>query len=110
MAAWEWIVIAEAADKKFSQPGDSGACVFDMNGEVVGLVTSGGVAKDVLRRWNKYTEQDESLSVDSGAVESGPVRSESQGYSRGTELTFVTPIDKIFEDIEKVTGCKPSLA
>ncbi|KAB5566103.1 hypothetical protein GE09DRAFT_728516 [Coniochaeta sp. 2T2.1] len=112
--AWEWIVVSKAKDdnENFSRPGDSGACVFDMNGDVVGLVTGGcGIAKPVLRRWEKYTEQDESLGVASGAQESGQAPSEVQGYSSGrTDLTFVTSIDKIFEDIEKVTGCKPSLA
>lgn len=107
---WEWIVINEDDEKKFSGGGDSGACVFDMSGEVVGLVTSGGTAERVVRRWKKYTEQDESLPVDSGAKESGPVPSGFKGYKDVTDLTFVTPIDKVFEDIEKVTGCKPSLA
>jgi hypothetical protein len=79
---WEWIVVHEQDDKNFSQPGDSGACVFDMNGEVVGLVTSGRVAEKVLRWWD----------------------------SSGADLTFVAPIDQVLEDIEKVTGCKPSLA
>jgi hypothetical protein len=108
--AWEWIVIGEREEKKFSDCGDSGACVFDMNGEVVGLLTSGRETEKVSRRWKKYTEQDESLPVDSGAKGSGPVPSNYQDYSFGTDLSFVTPIDKVFEDIEKVTGCKPSLA
>lgn len=107
---WEWIVIHEKDNDNFSQPGDSGACVFDMNGEVVGLVTSGGTAGTVLRRWKRYTEQDEALPVDSGAKESGPVPSKFKDDRSGTDLTFVTPIDKVLEDIEKVTGCKPSLA
>ncbi|OIW29340.1 hypothetical protein CONLIGDRAFT_701402 [Coniochaeta ligniaria NRRL 30616] len=109
---WEWIVIHEKDNKQFpfSQPGDSGACVFDMEGEVVGILTAGGVVEKAMRRGKKHTKQDESLPVDSGATESGSVPSGLQDYSSCTDLTFVTPIDKVFEDIEKVTGCKPSLA
>lgn len=108
--AWEWIVIAKKDEKKFSAPGDSGACVFDRNGEVVGLVTGGRETSKVSRRSKKYTEQDESLPVGSGAKRSGPVPSDCQDYTFGTDLSFVTPIDIVLEDIEKVTGCKPSLA
>jgi hypothetical protein len=112
VVCWEWIVIAHGGADPFSKPGDSGSCVFDMNGQVVGLLTGGNLERKAVRCCKTHTEQDESLLVDTGAEKSnrcGPVPSGFRGFG-DVDLTFVTPFDKVFEDIEGVTGCKPSIA
>ncbi|KAL6353970.1 hypothetical protein LRP88_02030 [Fusarium phalaenopsidis] len=37
----EWCIVSIDEGGKFSKPGDSGACVFDLNGRIGGMITSG---------------------------------------------------------------------
>ncbi|RSL81788.1 hypothetical protein CDV31_016999 [Fusarium ambrosium] len=37
----EWCIVSIDGEGKFSKPGDSGACVFDLNGRIGGMITSG---------------------------------------------------------------------
>ncbi|KAI1765222.1 hypothetical protein GGR53DRAFT_465567 [Hypoxylon sp. FL1150] len=81
--AWEMLIVpvSRCDDARFSAPGDSGSCVFDMHGNVVGIVsgqtyeTSG----DGQRHW-------------------------------GYDVTFATPIRWVLEDIQRFTGLEPRLA
>ena len=75
----------------FSRGGDSGSCVFDSEGVVLGLVHS-GIGKDATEGGHLYTE----------------------GYDdRFTWLfdsvSFVTPIRSVLGSIEKVVGRKPHI-
>ncbi|KAK3942840.1 hypothetical protein QBC46DRAFT_308371 [Diplogelasinospora grovesii] len=94
MLAREWIVIHES-EKNFSQKGDSGAAVFNMDRQVVGMLTGGAVNDEDSKAANRATTED------------GP-----KGFPRykdGVDLSFVTPIQYVLEDIELVTGCRPEV-
>lgn len=76
--ATEWCVIGKpGSDSPFSRAGDSGACVWDpVTGNVAGMITAG------LRK-------DEALQ--SGHLEPG----------FAADLTYVTPLEWILEDIKE---------
>ncbi|KAL1900563.1 hypothetical protein Sste5346_002286, partial [Sporothrix stenoceras] len=76
---------------QFSEPGDAGACVFDTAGRVVGIIEPGQYAKDVARDFD---------SVRAASTRTDP------NYS---DITFVTPIQWILEDIKQFTGMQPEI-
>lgn len=91
--------------KPFSQPGDSGAAVFDLEGRVVGLVNGGNehIARLPIQRFCKQhngTKSDPSMDDLSTVF---------QTYKKGTDLTFVSPIKDVFDDIELFTKSKPRI-
>lgn len=84
LISWEMLVVSRVGDKyKFSEPGDSGSCVFDFQGRVVGILTGS-----------------------SDAVMSKP----NESWTGGTDISFVSPIKWVFDDIQAFTHRKPRLA
>ncbi|KAK2051171.1 hypothetical protein LY76DRAFT_676741 [Colletotrichum caudatum] len=77
----EFCVIAEKSpiDPRltFSGKGDSGACVFDLQGRVVGMVTSGIGRDEIMAGTNDY------------------------GLDQACDVTYVTPMDYILADMSK---------
>ncbi|KAK3349165.1 hypothetical protein B0T25DRAFT_547372 [Lasiosphaeria hispida] len=126
LRAWEWIVVGCASTSggiaNFSQEGDSGAAVFDYHGRVVGFLGSGfshgkitkkgektAAAEVVPRLWKHHSLDDEELPQDPGKandpkIEDAPPEG-FRAYSAGTDLSFVTPVDIVFGDIQLETGC-----
>ncbi|CAM1509070.1 Fc.00g028090.m01.CDS01 [Cosmosporella sp. VM-42] len=116
MITWEWIVVGVGVDSDapgaFTQPGDSGASVFDLEGRVIGFVGSGFDPKSNNdgnpRLWKHYKLGDEELPVGtqsrSKANEKPPEG--FRRYDESTDLTFITPIDVVIEDIRQETGCE----
>jgi hypothetical protein len=92
---WKWIVVGSEDERPFTMGGDSGSCVFDMQGRAVGLVTQGSVKVET-----------------DGEVH--PISLEwSRKYFpdryRVTDIAMVTPIQLVFDDIQEVTGCRPEV-
>ncbi|KAK2024538.1 hypothetical protein LX32DRAFT_675956 [Colletotrichum zoysiae] len=48
------VAVGDNPPREFTQPGDSGACVFDLAGRAVGMVTGGISRNDVLRGGDNY--------------------------------------------------------
>jgi hypothetical protein len=122
LPAWEWIVVVPKISEQsaFSQPGDSGAAVFDFEGRVIGFLGSGFChgredtidgrkeVKAAPRLWKHYKMDDEMLPEDTGndpEMDVSPPQGFKQ-YTKGTDLSFVTPIHVVLEDIQLETGCK----
>lgn len=76
---------------RFAEPRDAGACVFDTDGRIVGIVEPEMYAKDVYRDFDK---------VRTAGTRVDPCCS---------DFTFVTPIQWILEDIKQFTGMEPAL-
>ena len=75
----------------FAGPGDLGAAVFDFERRVVGFIGSG------FGQGREYSlEKDEEQVRDAF----------NRRYDRHTDLTFITPIDVVLEDIRQETGCE----
>ncbi|KAK3366165.1 hypothetical protein B0T24DRAFT_638142 [Lasiosphaeria ovina] len=122
---WEWLVISMDLKAPFSQPGDSGSCVFDTDGQVIGMVVGGAkqgengignnfvAGKAVLRKFKKMSPDDTTLPKDTGAQDDPkmetPLPPGFHEYKRGVDVSFITPIQYIFDDIERETGCRPDL-
>ncbi|KAI1636250.1 hypothetical protein F4809DRAFT_662702 [Biscogniauxia mediterranea] len=87
---WELLVVPGPGYTIFSDKGDSGSCVFNGNGCVVGLVTSSNDAKPEEK--NDTPE------------------SEMPAWPTGTSVTFVAPIEWVLEDIRDFTGLQPVFA
>ncbi|KAI1824239.1 hypothetical protein F4861DRAFT_507270 [Xylaria intraflava] len=85
----ELVIVPDRKHDKFSGKGDSGACVFDINGYVVGLVV--GSTDGELETW-----QEGSPGVKERRHE--------------TDVTFAAPIESVFADIRDFTGEEPQLA
>ncbi|CAM1509071.1 Fc.00g028100.m01.CDS01 [Cosmosporella sp. VM-42] len=94
---WEWIVVSAAGPRKqlpFARPGDSGAAVFDFQGRVIGLIGSGF---DHGRGNGRVFDADDDDRF-------GERFRDEYRYRK--DLTFVTPIEVVLEDIRNVTGCE----
>ncbi|KAM5355205.1 hypothetical protein ACJ41O_001851 [Fusarium nematophilum] len=94
--AWGYIVVPSKSGH-FSKRGDSGAAVFDANSKVLGLVNGGyeyRAMDEAVRFGRKLKPEDEKPLV---------------YYQSGNDLTFVSPIQAIFEDIQEHSGCVPGL-
>ncbi|KAH7023271.1 hypothetical protein EDB80DRAFT_878760 [Ilyonectria destructans] len=107
LIVWELTVIScQRSEKKpFSQPGGSGAAVFDLEGRVVSLLNGDDEHRTRLptHRCCKHhsgTKSDPSMDDLSTGF---------QLYEKGTDLTFVSPINAVFDDIELFTKSKSSL-
>jgi hypothetical protein len=115
---WEWIVVADedrTTSGKFSLPGDSGACVFTTDGLVVGIVTGGNIALEVNAPVPRMQQpaQGPAGPVNASPADCRPIYGAApEGftqYTSGIDLTFVTPANLLFEDIQRVTGSEASL-
>jgi hypothetical protein len=75
-----------------------GAAVFGMDGSVVGMLTSG------FTNGKDDKGECDDLSMSSYLPEG------FEKYEDGADLSFVTPIQVIFDDIEAVTRCKAEVS
>ncbi|OHW89891.1 hypothetical protein CSPAE12_11522 [Colletotrichum incanum] len=74
----ECCVVADSADSSsiFTKKGDSGACVFDLEGRAVGMVTAGIERGDLLQGNDDY------------------------GLDRAVDVTYVTPMEWLLADMK----------
>ncbi|KAI1381235.1 hypothetical protein F4677DRAFT_440448 [Hypoxylon crocopeplum] len=124
MYAWEMLIVPDKwYGTKFSKEGDSGSCVFDIyDGRIIGLVTGSNGAKPVQQEiWRGIPaiEGDPSSSRQLKEYPGKGISPKSTGetpvqrlraYEEGTDITFVSPIEWVLEDIQDFTGLKPQLA
>ncbi|KAI1117150.1 hypothetical protein F5Y14DRAFT_457984 [Nemania sp. NC0429] len=98
--AWQLLIVPDPEYTHFSERGDSGACIFDVHGVVVGMVIGGsgnkphGSDSQQLKEGNEYK-----------LGEKERVEKRVQGIS----VTFAAPIQWVLDDIENFTGLKPRL-
>ncbi|RYP91918.1 hypothetical protein DL770_001978 [Monosporascus sp. CRB-9-2] len=102
---WELLIVPTKGYEKFSDGGDSGSSVFDLEGRVVGLVTGSTHEprfKDGKRKKHPGddTSPDTAEEVDATALGT---------KVDGTDITFVSPIQWVLDDIEDFTGMKPQI-
>ncbi|KAI1208240.1 uncharacterized protein F4807DRAFT_461964 [Annulohypoxylon truncatum] len=101
--AWQMIIIP--LHGRFSAAGDSGSCVFDSQGRIVGLLSSsddkGDWLRDGRRRYPGENISPRRVDKDDGRLEPIP---------DGMDITFVDPIQWVFDDIERFTSRKVELA
>ncbi|KAK2010256.1 hypothetical protein LZ32DRAFT_607705 [Colletotrichum eremochloae] len=72
----ECCIVSDRANDVFTRPGDSGACVFDLAGRVVGMVTGGITREQVLQGGDDY------------------------GLDRAMDVTYATPMEWLLEDMK----------
>lgn len=120
--SWEIMVIPfpKTEGARFSQPGDSGASVVDIEGNVVGILVAGapsGAAPEKAWRGYKDPEILNPLAREPKGFEKGKGPAEAQLKPQGPEsvaepyapdiwVSFVTPMEFILEDIKRVTGAQ----
>ncbi|POS69320.1 hypothetical protein DHEL01_v212286 [Diaporthe helianthi] len=104
---WELLIVPYDKERVFSAAGDSGSSIFDMYGEVVGLVN--GSNYNLSEEWRGIPK--------SKKYPGGTVRPEDAEESHdlatwpdGTDVTFASPIQWVLDDIARFTGLKPRLA
>ncbi|TRX93636.1 hypothetical protein FHL15_005608 [Xylaria flabelliformis] len=83
---WEFLIVPERGTKRFSDKGDSGSAIFDINGYVVGIVTASNGVADVTSTSEEVKLREE------------------------TDITFAAPIKCVLDDIQDFTGQQPRLA
>ncbi|KAI3319664.1 hypothetical protein HD806DRAFT_525330 [Xylariaceae sp. AK1471] len=92
---WELLIVPLGGKGHFSKGGDSGSCVFDEDGQVIGMVVGGNqVNPPDHRPWPGIGSQSKDVM---------------KQWDDGTNITFATPIDWVFDDIQDFTGFKPRL-
>ncbi|KDN61741.1 hypothetical protein CSUB01_10814 [Colletotrichum sublineola] len=72
----ECCIVADRVNCAFSERGDSGACVFDLEGRAVGMVTSGITRDEVLQGNDDY------------------------GLDRAMDVTYATPMEWLLADMK----------
>lgn len=121
------LVVVGLGGGTFSRPGDSGACIFDTTGQVVGIVDAGLPFEDLRRYMIKYQPGQSSRSS-LPAADNEPRQSPlPPGFAAMnseailgivdrdapvgslTDVTFVTPIQWVLEDMRRFTGRKPEV-
>lgn len=101
---WEAPIISFSRTDNFSSEGDSGSCVFDLEGRIVGLVTGRAVAKTIDRKYRLRPDQSaQPQEVARSGTDTMP------DWDDETDITFSTPINWVLEDIERFTGRRPQL-
>ncbi|KAI4592619.1 hypothetical protein KJ359_011070 [Pestalotiopsis sp. 9143b] len=98
---WELLVIPEGDKTYFSKEGDSGSCVFDLEGRVVGLLT-GSNDEDL-------EDAEEGTGIPSNVPITGGISRLWAGKS-SPDISFVSPIGWVLRDTEEFTGFPPRLA
>ncbi|KAI0376469.1 hypothetical protein F5Y04DRAFT_285908 [Hypomontagnella monticulosa] len=105
MHAWQMIVIPPSSSSQFSSPGDSGSCVFNFKGQVVGILTSNASGNTLSYEGRrKYPGRD---TLPSEVTKEDSV--EPDMIVHGMDISFVDPIHWVFEDIETFTSKKVEL-
>ncbi|KAK1948794.1 hypothetical protein LY78DRAFT_595157, partial [Colletotrichum sublineola] len=72
----ECCIVADKVGREFTRPGDSGACVFDLNGRAVAMVTGGISREQVLQGGDDY------------------------GLNCAMDVTYATPMEWLLEDMK----------
>ncbi|KAK6218714.1 hypothetical protein LQW54_002637 [Pestalotiopsis sp. IQ-011] len=98
---WELLVIPEGDKTYFSREGDSGSCVFDLEGRVVGLLT-GSNDEDL-------EDAEQGTGIPSNIPTTGGISRLWAGKSP-PDISFVSPIGWVLSDIEEFSGFRPRLA
>ncbi|RYP55221.1 hypothetical protein DL770_010933 [Monosporascus sp. CRB-9-2] len=102
---WEMLIVPTEGYEKFSDGGDSGSSVFDLEGRVVGLVT-GSTNKPRFKDGKRKKHPGDDTSPDTAEE----VDATALGTKvDGTDITFVSPIQWVLDDIEDFTGMKPQI-
>ncbi|KAI1186473.1 hypothetical protein F5B17DRAFT_431564 [Nemania serpens] len=83
---WEMLIVPGKKSTRFSDDGDSGACVFNLAGYVVGMVVG---------------SSDDGLDADLGR---------KRERDEEADVTFAAPIQWVLDDIREFTGLEPRLA
>ncbi|KAK9414305.1 putative Peptidase S7 domain-containing protein [Seiridium unicorne] len=116
---WEMLIVPPWEENKlykFSKKGDSGSCVFDERGFVVGLVVGSSDAKsDDWRGIPVEGSNSQKLKRYPGNDACPSKADETKGgemdtWPDGTDVTFVAPIQWVLKDIRDFTGLQPRLA
>lgn len=98
---WELLVIPKGDKLHFSKDGDSGSCVFDAKGRVVGLLT-GSIDEDP-------DGAEHGRGVPSDEPKTGGIPNPWTAKFP-PDISFVSPIGSILRGIEEFTGFRPRLA
>jgi hypothetical protein len=80
----DWVVIGARDTLSFAGRGDSGAWVFDTEGRLVGMVVGSGVGPLIDRTSGSCVHPED-------------------------EWNYITPVEPLFQDIERQTGCRVRL-
>ncbi|KAI1177737.1 hypothetical protein F4777DRAFT_596381 [Nemania sp. FL0916] len=88
--SWELLIVPIGDDLHFSEPGDSGASIFDGFGWVVGMVVG-------------------SSHVDQASSRPESSKDAMKERDRGIDITFASSIDWVLDDIQALTGFEPRL-
>ncbi len=121
--SWALLIISAGRKKypgdPFSEPGDSGSCIFDMSGRLVGMLDAGQQSSKVRRCGKAYTEPEPQLpptgTSGTAAPEGYTDFDESYGAprreteARQVDVTFATPMDWLLQDVEDFTGLKAEI-
>ncbi|RYP70133.1 hypothetical protein DL771_005645 [Monosporascus sp. 5C6A] len=103
--AWEILTVPTEGYEKFSDGGDSGSSVFDFRGRIVGLVT-GSTHEPRFKDGKRKKHPGDDTSPDTAEE----VNATALGAKfDGTDITFVSPIQWVLDDIEDFTGMKPQI-
>ncbi|KAI1324739.1 hypothetical protein F5Y16DRAFT_380250 [Xylariaceae sp. FL0255] len=124
---WKLLVLPWHDSSHFTKPGDSGSAVFDTSGQVIGMVVGRtSVMKNDGKRWRGLPVSSESpdrgrvLKIHLGKEVSPDEAPTAKGKdvhqldndrldNEHTDVTFVSPIEWVFKDIEEFTGRKPRM-
>ncbi|KAI1087146.1 hypothetical protein F5B19DRAFT_88909 [Rostrohypoxylon terebratum] len=103
LLAWQMVIIPFQG--RFSAKGDSGSCVLDDQGRIVGLLTSsdnkGDWLPDGRRRHPGENCPPEGVAKDEAS---------SSEIPDGMDITLADPMQWVFDDIERFTSRKVELA
>ncbi|OTA61644.1 hypothetical protein K449DRAFT_445528 [Hypoxylon sp. EC38] len=97
--AWKMLIIPLEGD--FSAPGDSGSCIFNEWGEVIGLLTSSN--------GEDFWPEDPGQKVSPNEAAQTNVNELGCKRTKGMDITFADPIQWVFDDIEEFTSRKVEL-
>lgn len=103
-----WLVL-DFKGGQFSQKGDSGSCVFDMTGRVLGIVDAGISAEELVRYDKVEAPSEDFIPLTSSTVLGDDAKVLKEKAILSSEVTFVTPIQWIFEGIRDQTGREPRI-
>ncbi|RWA06660.1 hypothetical protein EKO27_g8445 [Xylaria grammica] len=100
----ELLIVPLDGRGQFSKVGDSGSCVFDKDGWVIGMVVG---SDGVLERGLGGEEVTSEKEAQSKGMKQRHDDDDDDDDDDAVGITFATPIDWIFDDIWDLTGFKP---
>ncbi|RYP45847.1 hypothetical protein DL769_011435 [Monosporascus sp. CRB-8-3] len=120
MYTWEMLIVPLPGTQKFADRGDSGSCIFDFHGRIVGLLT-GSAIYGKLPDWRGIPtiKGDPSGSRELKRYSGNNIPPEAAAatakddldtWDEGTDVTFAALIEWVLDDIQDFTGLKPRLA